>query len=474
VQSECPRYHVAYRPEEEGRWALPHGEFGLEVIALIGQWRFREHRSVPEMHRALLAHGVSITERSVTHLMQRYEELVALRVTDQERIKAQLQKQGHVILALDGLQPDVGHEVLWVVRDCLSEEILLARPLLSSTQGDLTALLTEVKELLEQLKVPVKGVISDGQETIGSAVAFVFPEVPHQRCQFHYLKDATKPLYEADRHAKTELKKQLRGVRPIERALEEHNTPENETVRGYCLAVRAALTDDGRSPLQPSGIKLYDRVTQVSDSIARGPRKKRLPPALKLLQQLLTKGLQSTALLWPPLQSAYKQVHQAAEILANQEQLTGALVRACYLTYVRQMQEQKADVGPLGEAIEHFCHITNNFAAGLFHCYDIEGLPRTNNDLEHCFGVARVHERRATGRRGAIAGVVVRGSVRVIAAVVTKEQGFSAEDLQLKDYQRWRDLRAHLQQCEEARRKQFRFRKDPATYLAALEAQLLE
>ena len=111
IQPECPRYHVAYRPEEEGRWALPHGEFGLEVIALIGQWRFREHRSVPEMHRSLLSRGVSITERSVTHLMQRYEELVALRILDHERIKMRLQQQGHVILALDGLQPDVGHEV---------------------------------------------------------------------------------------------------------------------------------------------------------------------------------------------------------------------------------------------------------------------------------------------------------------------------------------------------------------------------
>ena len=72
IQPKCPRYHMAYRPEEEGHWALPHGEFGLEVIALIGRWRFREHRSVPEMHRALLARGVSITERSVTNLMQRY------------------------------------------------------------------------------------------------------------------------------------------------------------------------------------------------------------------------------------------------------------------------------------------------------------------------------------------------------------------------------------------------------------------
>ncbi len=198
-----------------------------------------------------------------------------------------------------------------------------------------------------------------------------------------------------------------------------------------------------------------------------------MPPALKLLQQLLTKGMKATASLWPPLQSAYKLVHQAAQILANQEQHTGTQVRERYLTFVSQMQEQKAKVEPLGEALEHFCHITDNFAAGLFQCYDVEGLPRTNNDLEQCFGIARVHERRATGRRGAIPGVVVRGSVRVMTAVITKEQTFSAEELRPRDYQRWRELRAHLQQCEETRRQQFRFRKNPLAYLAALEAQLL-
>src|SRR6266700_150693 len=274
IHPECPRYHVAYRPEEEGCWALPHGEFGLEVIALIGQWRFREHRSVPEMHRSLLSRGVSITERSVTHLMQRYEELVALRILDHERIKMRLQQQGRVILAIDGLQPDVGHEVLWVVRDCLSEEILLARPLRTAEQGDLTTLLTEVKAQLERLEVPVKGVISDGEETIGSAVAFVFPEIPHQLCQFHYLRDAVKPLYEADRHAKNALKKHVRGVRPLERALEERSDPEAAAIRGYCLAVRSSLTDDGRAPLEASGPQLQERLTQISDSIARVEQKK--------------------------------------------------------------------------------------------------------------------------------------------------------------------------------------------------------
>ncbi len=106
--------------------------------------------------------------------------------------------------------------------------------------------------------------------------------------------------------------------------------------------------------------------------------------------------------------------------------------------------------------------------------YDVKGLPRTNNELEHCFGVARVHERRATGRRGAIPGAVVRGSVRLLAVVVATREDVQAADLQPTDYQKWRELRAQLWSREEARRMQFRFRKDPAAYLAALEAQLLE
>ncbi len=92
---------------------------------------------------------------------------------------------------------------------------------------------------------------------------------------FISLLDAIKPFYEADRHAKTLLKKQLRGVRPIERALEERSTPQNDAIRDYCLAVRASLTDDGRSPLEASGLRLYDRLMQVSDSIARVQEKNR-------------------------------------------------------------------------------------------------------------------------------------------------------------------------------------------------------
>jgi hypothetical protein len=148
--------------------------------------------------------------------------------------------------------------------------------------------------------------------------------------------------------------------------------------------------------------------------------------------------------------------------------------RATALFSLRKCKFSPTKQNDLQEAFEHFCHQTDNFAAGLFQCYDLEGLPRTNNDLEHCFGVARVHERRATGRRGAIPGVVVRGSVRVMAAVTSKPQLFSVEDLRPRDYQRWRDLQRQLQQREETHRQQWRFRKNPAAYLVAIEARLLQ
>ena len=162
--------------------------------------------------------------------------------------------------AIDGMQPDVGHEVLWVIRECLSGEILLARTLLSARSEDLAVLLREVKEAIV---VPIAGVVSDGQQSIRKAVEIALPGVAHGLCHFHYLREAAKPIYAADRHAKKELKKQVRGVRSIERSVANSNDLGSETVRGYCLAVRSALTDDGVPPLEASGLKLRSRLTLI-------------------------------------------------------------------------------------------------------------------------------------------------------------------------------------------------------------------
>ena len=263
---ECRRFGVPLRPEQEGGLGLPQHEFGLDGIALVGALRHAEHRSVPEIHAELIRRGVPICVRSVGNLLDRYDELLALSTSDVERLRRVTAAAGKVVLAIDGLQPDVGHEVLWVLRDALSGEVLLARSLLSSTQDDLAKLIGEVKAALP---VPIVGVVSDGQDSVRKAVKRALDGVPHQLCQFHYLREAAKPVYEADRHAKVQLKKKVRGIRPIERKVEGREDAEAEVIRGYCAAVRSALTDDGRPPLDASGLKLVGRLTEVAASLDR-------------------------------------------------------------------------------------------------------------------------------------------------------------------------------------------------------------
>jgi hypothetical protein len=263
---ECVRYHQPYRPEAEGRWVLPNHEFGLDVIALVGALRYREHRSVSEIHAELSRRKVPIAERTVINLLDRYDELLALSLTDDRRLQRLLAAQGRVILAIDGLAPDVGHEVLWVLRDCISGEVLLACSLLSATEDDLAGLIRRVKKALP---CAIAGVISDGQRSVRNAVAAELSGVPHQLCQFHYLREAARPIFEADRHAKKELKKLVRGVRPIERKVEGREDAQAEAVRGYCAAVRSSLTDDGRAPLDASGLQLHERLTAITGSLTK-------------------------------------------------------------------------------------------------------------------------------------------------------------------------------------------------------------
>lgn len=167
--------------------------------------------------------------------------------------------------------PQVGHEVLWVIREVISGEILLARPLLSSSSEDLIPMLAQVKQ---GLSVPIVGVVSDGQTSIRKAVACALPEVAHGLCHFHYFREAAKPIYEADRHAKKELKKRVRGVRKLERESSKGaNDGIQEVVEGYCQAVRAALTDDGYPPLDASGLTLQQRLSAIDHSLERVDKK---------------------------------------------------------------------------------------------------------------------------------------------------------------------------------------------------------
>jgi len=106
------------------------------------------------------------------------------------------------------------------------------------------------------------------------AIATALPEAPQQLCQFHYLREAARPISEADRHAKKELKKAVRGVRPIERSLEGQTDEAAQVAHAYCLAVRAALTDDGHPPLDAGGLRLRERLKAIDASLERVEQKR--------------------------------------------------------------------------------------------------------------------------------------------------------------------------------------------------------
>lgn len=130
------------------------------------------------------------------------------------------------------------------------------------------------------------------------------------------------------------------------------------------------------------------------------------------------------------------------------------------------------NIGTLAPAVEYFQKVTTSYWDGLFQCYQVKDLPRTNNDLEHFFGTARHAERHATGRKRASPTLVVRGSVRVVVAGASRILSISAADLRSSNVTAWRALRQTLDYRQEGRRRQLRFRRDPQTYLASLEERL--
>ena len=193
------------------------------------------------------------------------------------------------------------------------------------------------------------------------------------------------------------------------------------------------------------------------------------------LRALLQGGLSATAALWPDVEAAYDWVFRAAVILADLAGRTGVAVQARYRGLLGAMARDEARAGTLTGALKRFRKVTRSSWSGLFRCYDVAELPRTNNDLEHLFGSHRYHERRASGRKVASPGLEVRGSVRVVAATATRLRGaVRGEDLTPSDPEAWRELRAGLERRQAVRAQGRRFRRDPKAYLQELEEILIK
>jgi hypothetical protein len=171
------------------------------------------------------------------------------------------------------------------------------------------------------------------------------------------------------------------------------------------------------------------------------------------------------------LSVAFGWVHRAAHIL-GQVGSGGAAIRAQLGGLLGAMRRHRAAVGALGGAVGHFLRVSRSYWPGLFACYGTPDLPRTNNDLEQAFGSHRYHERRATGRKGASPGLVLRGAARLVAGLATRAGAGAAADLAAADGEKWKQLRAEMEQRRQRRVERRRFRRDPDGYLKDLENRL--
>ena len=185
-------------------------------------------------------------------------------------------------------------------------------------------------------------------------------------------------------------------------------------------------------------------------------------------------GLQATAALWPALQVVFAWVHRAAHFLGEQGAGTAAGARRQLGGLLGAMRARRRSAGRLAGAVDHFVKVTRSYWPGLFACYEVEGLPRTNNELEQFFGRHRYHERRARGGKQGSASLVLRGQARVLAAAATRERPYSVGELAQADPERCADLRAELEARRQRRVQRRRFRRDPEAFLRSLEDQFLK
>ena len=276
----CAFGRTVYRSARAEASQVKGAGYGLDVVVRIGYLRFTEHRTRDEIWRALQGPPpVELSERHVQNLLEVYLALLRASERDpRERLAATVEEHGGIILALDGLQPEQGNEQLWVVREVLSGAVLGAANLQQASAPVLARLLHP----LRAAGLPVLGVVSDAQESIRLAVAEVFPGVPHQLCQYHALREAAEPLWEADRHLLVQAKKELRGLREVEERTRgpeqsEPTDPASAVVLDTVLALRQVVRERGQLPFAFAGLRALDALGDLGATLDCCLGKKGMP-----------------------------------------------------------------------------------------------------------------------------------------------------------------------------------------------------
>lgn len=313
----CPGPSLLYRSAEEGWLALKDHEFGLDVVIFTGEQYHREHLSIPKIHRRLRdEHRMAICERSVGNQIEAYEALCECVAGDTQRLQARLQKQGAIMLSVDGVQYDDRSPVLYVQRDVLCGEVLYAERRPTRAKDDLVPMLRRTAELARQIGVPIVGVASDKERSLVPAIAEVFPGIPHQFCQTHYLGNVAKLLEPDTQRLQQKAREVVLALREVQRdiqrqvpAAEGNGTPREpaavqtppEAAVAAALA-RAGTTVgqvSGRPIVDPAGLKRFESLENVRAAVEQAAKKsgatRRLAMARETSSDLLVAGRPSAS-----------------------------------------------------------------------------------------------------------------------------------------------------------------------------------
>jgi hypothetical protein len=275
--AQCAGHQRTYRSMRADALALPWFTYGLDIVLLVGRLRLREHQTVDEIHQELLTRleplGVKIARREILYLFEAYCTL--LRASSEAKGDTQwlgqVHKNGGIIVSVDGIQPEKGNETVYLVRDALTGRVLAAENVMSSETAAMKALLAPVAAL----GVKVLGTISDAQESELLAVQELWPEVPHQVCQFHVLRDASQSAFEADKQVKTALRKRLQPkVRAVRKQIKKHlvtaspqEAKQLAVLDDYATGVLTALNTDGLQPFKYATVQASEMLEEIEASL---------------------------------------------------------------------------------------------------------------------------------------------------------------------------------------------------------------
>jgi hypothetical protein len=237
----CSAHGQTLSPLVETQFTLPYWLIGWDVFCWLGFRRFSRHWSIPQLQAELRdSYRIRLSDDAIAGYLQRYRCMVAARHQDQALLAQHYQDIAALVLTIDGLQPEKGHETLYVVRELRGKRVWFAEALLSSSADEVQRLLAKAKDWAQQLGKPVELWMSDKQDAFVQGIHAEFPDTPHRYCQNHFLRDLAKPLLEMDSHAKVQMRKKVRGLRDIEKqVLEDRRQAQAEPAAASASAAAA-------------------------------------------------------------------------------------------------------------------------------------------------------------------------------------------------------------------------------------------